>query len=193
MRILGIRVQFSGSPQEGSVLYVSNHRCMIDPVIQLHFLEAYIVSKAEVGNYPLLGSGSRQSGVIFVHRGEQASRSATRDSIRKALQSGHSVLIYPEGTVSTKYGTLEFRKGSFEVAASLGIPVVPVMMEYGSPEDYWSSESLLSHFVAKFSKRRILAFLHIGEPLLGADGLSLASEAESRINGAIRQFKDSLH
>src|SRR6187397_2343018 len=49
--ILNVWYQHSGSFNGGVCLYVSNHRSMLDPLIQLGYIDAFIVSKAEVGSY----------------------------------------------------------------------------------------------------------------------------------------------
>jgi 1-acyl-sn-glycerol-3-phosphate acyltransferase len=161
---------------------------MTDPLVQLSRINAVIVSKAEVENYPIIGKGSAQTGIIFVNRDKKSSRLETRNAIKSALRENKSVLIYPEGTTCTLPGTLDFKPGSFEIAEELGIPIVPVVIEYGSPEDYWGDDSLMSHFARKYSKPVTKAFLWIGEPLEGKTASELLRITRSRIEEKIRQI-----
>lgn len=188
VRILGLDLIVSGSPVSRTCLYVSNHRCMTDPLVQLSRINALIVSKAEVENYPIIGKGSVQTGIIFVKREEKSSRLATREAIRDALRENKSVLIYPEGTTSTLSGMLEFKSGSFEVAEELGIPVVPVVIEYGIPEDYWGEATLMSHFLKKFSKPITKAYLWIGEPIEGKTSVESLKTSRDLMEEKIRQI-----
>ena len=165
MWILGIRVHLEGELPVMTSLIVSNHRSLIDPVVQLHFLDAVVVSKAEVEKYPILGKGAKLTGVIFVHRDKKESRGAARQAIYEALKGGRSVLIYPEGTTSALLGTREFHPGSFEIAAMAGVPVQPAVIEYGRSTDYWEDTPLLAHFIRKFSHRSTHVRLWFGEAI----------------------------
>ena len=182
LRILGVRAIIKGKPANMTALYVSNHRSMLDPFINLRVIDAVIVSKAEVAHYPLVGTGARATGVIFVQRDHSGSRNAAKEAIGDTLEGGRPVLIYPEGTTSNLVTTQEFKLGSFKVAAEAGIPVVPVAIDYQDPEHKWHSGGLLSFFVRKFSARRIKASMVIGEPLRGDNPEALCSEAQAWIN-----------
>ncbi|MEO7906689.1 MAG: lysophospholipid acyltransferase family protein, partial [Saprospiraceae bacterium] len=149
---MGIVVQVHGVEHKGHCLYVSNHRSLLDPLIELGYIDTFILSKAEVANYPLLGSGARRTGVLFVERTSEESRKAAIQSIEKLFSSGSSVLIYPEGTTNGGNLTAEFRKGTIELAFRLGIPVIPVMIEYPDSSYYWTTGSLMDYFHRIFSK-----------------------------------------
>ena len=193
MRILGVKATVHGHAQESPCLYVSNHRSMLDPYIELHHINAHIVSKAEVAKYPLVGYGAGLTGVIYVQRDKLSSRTATRDAIREVLEGGESVLIYPEGTTSGETLTQEFRKGSFEVAITSGIPIVPVAIGYGNPEDNWADGPLFPFFLRKFAKRRTYAELHIGSPLKEtSDAERALTEARDWINTHIEGINHRL-
>jgi 1-acyl-sn-glycerol-3-phosphate acyltransferase len=155
LRILGIKYKHEGEMySKGPCLYVSNHRSLLDPLIQLGYIDAFIVSKAEVGSYPLLGKGAKETGIILVHRESQSSRKAALSAIEKTLVSGYPVLIYPEGT--THGGDLpnDFRRGAIELASQLGIPIVPVMIEYPDPSYYWVDGTFMEYFIGKFSQKK---------------------------------------
>lgn len=151
LSILRINYKQEGVLQAGACLYVSNHRSMLDPLIQLGFMDAYIVSKAEVGNYPVLGRGAKETGIILVHRHDHNSRRAALDAIEEKLLSGFQVLIYPEATTHGGDLTGDFKKGAIEMAFRKGIPVVPVAIEYPGKDYYWTDGSLLAYFNRIFS------------------------------------------
>ncbi len=151
LSILNIQYQHSGFEDRGACLYVSNHRSMLDPLIQLAYIDAFIVSKAEVGNYPLLGRGGKETGIILVHRHDHHSRRAALDAIEETLLSGYPVLVYPEGTTYGGEFTGDFRKGAIELAYRKDIPVVPMMIDYADAGYYWTDGSLLAYFKRLFS------------------------------------------
>ena len=124
---------------------------MLDPLIQLGYIDAFIVSKAEVGNYPVLGRGAKETGIILVHRHDHNSRRAALDAVEEKLLSGYQVLIYPEATTHGGDLTGEFKKGAIEMAFRKGIPVVPVAIEYPGKDYYWTDGPLLAYFKRIFS------------------------------------------
>ncbi len=185
---LNVDCTFSGDGIEVPALYVSNHRSLLDPFLNLYKVDAYVVSKAEVEAYPLVGRGAKETGVIFVQRNNSASRSAAKDAIRVALSEGKSILIYPEGTTSNLPTSDEFKLGSFNVAAELGIPVVPMALDYRKHEHKWNDGGLFEFFINKFSDQKIAAAMSIGQPIYGSDAITLKENAQNWINNELIRF-----
>ena len=149
--ILNIKYQHINAYTGGVCLYVSNHRSMLDPLIQLGYMDVFIVSKAEVGSYPVLGRGAKETGIILVHRHDQTSRRYALEAIEEKLREGFPVLIYPEATTYGGDLTGDFKRGAIESARRLNIPVVPVMIEYPDKKYYWVDDPLLAYFKNIFS------------------------------------------
>ncbi len=162
---LGLKIQKSGEVTPGIYLFVSNHRSFIDPVVALHFIQALPLAKAEVNGYPLIGFGARMTGVLFVQREDVDSRRGARLSIRNTWKRGYSVLIYPEGTTFNTPLPGPFRKGSFEVAAEAGIPVIPIAIEFEDVQDHWKDRSLLSQYLYQFGKSSCRCKVAFGDPI----------------------------
>jgi 1-acyl-sn-glycerol-3-phosphate acyltransferase len=190
LRILGVRLTRRGQMASRSALYVSNHRSMLDPFIQLRFIDAYIVSKSEVEKYPLVGKGARMTGVVFVKRESRESRAATRETIRDLLVSGKSVMIYPEGTTSNEPTVQDFKPGTFRIAAEHNIPVIPVTIQYRDASDHWADGPMLAFFLRKFAKRKIDAYLSIGDPIIDRDPDVLMRIAREVISSEIHQARN---
>ena len=87
------------------------------------------LSKAEVGQWPLVGWLARQAGTLFIRRGsgEAAQR---RGDITEALETGQSVLIFPEGTTSAGLTVLPFFPRLIGAATAADVPIVPVSIAY---------------------------------------------------------------
>lgn len=191
MKILGIQVHFQTGAQPSVCLYISNHRSLLDPLIELGYIDTHILSKADVEKYPLMGPGARATGVIFVERHDPDSRKAALSTIEKTLLRGASVLIYPEGTTHNEKLTSEFKRGTFDVAFNKQIPVVPVMIEYPDPEYYWTDGSLLDYFNTIFSRRgKHHINLEIGEPIFSSSANELLKTTQATINTMIT---NSIH
>lgn len=190
LKILGIDYNKQGNPYPGTCLYVSNHRSMLDPLIELSWIDTYILSKSEVGDYPLLGRGARETGVVFVDRENHQSRKIALATIDALLRSQCSVMIYPEGTTYCGNLTGEFRKGAIELAFDLSIPIVPVMIEYPDHSYYWSSEELLEYFIRLFrSPGRFIVKGKIGDPILVADRKEVVAKTRDEISKMILETR----
>ena len=190
MRILGIQVSFHSAPQPLVCLFISNHRSLLDPLIELGYIDTHILSKADVEKYPLMGPGSRATGVIFVERTDPDSRRAALNKIEKTLLNGASVLIYPEGTTHREKLTSEFKRGTFDVAFHKQIPVVPVMIEYPDSGYYWTDGSLLDYFNTIFSRPgKHQVILQIGPPIFAQSAEELLKSTQSTINSMIASTK----
>ena len=186
LSVLGIRFSQTGTGYNGACLYVSNHRSMLDPLIQLGHIDTFILSKAEVGTYPILGRGAKETGIILVHRHDHNSRKAALDAIYEMLLSGHPVLIYPEGTTKDGDLTGEFRKGAIEMANQRGFPIVPVMIEYPDPGYYWTDGSLLDYFKRLFATRKYHTVSgKIGQAIQNQSPDTIVSDARASIDAMI--------
>ncbi len=184
--ILNIRIKKSGEVTAHNALIVCNHRMMIDPVIVLDYCTGYIVSKAEVASYPVLGHGAKNAGVIFVQRDQKESRNAVKEKIGELLSQGKDVVLFPEGKVNTGRLTARFSVGSFEEAAKYGRPVIPVALDYQDTSVYWGANtSLIQHFLQVFRKPRLETRLVIGSPITGNDGFELMEKAKEFIDGQL--------
>lgn len=192
--LFGIRLSLLSPPPAGSGprLYVCNHRSLIDPVILSRYIDAVILSKAEVRGYPLISQGAEWSGVIYVERDNRGSRTAAREALEGAFSRGFAVLVFPEGTVSVSARPLPYRRGSFEAALGCGAGVVPVALEYRDPaRDFWLDGGLLRQYFKKFSKWRTEARLRFG-PVWpeGGDAAAVTEAVESWTREALRDMHE---
>lgn len=191
VRLLGYRVEFTGHiPSGGPYLFVGNHRSSLDPLVCLKYLQASPVSRADVRKYPVVGKGAELSGTIFVDKASRTSRSATKQAIYDGLKAGHSIMIYPEGKTHAEPLTTTFQIGSFEMAAELGVPVVPFVIEYKSTADYWDhTDSMLVHYLKNLAKPRTYIRLSMG-PVIEADtAWALLRQSQQWINAEILRLR----
>jgi 1-acyl-sn-glycerol-3-phosphate acyltransferase len=131
--VLQIRVEVEGAMPAGPHLVAVKHQSMLEtlemvPVAHLPI----IVIKRELADIPLFGWMTRRYGVIPVERsaGAKALRKLV-DAGKRALASGRSVIIYPEGTRVPLGEQPELRSGFAALYRTLGLPVVPVATDSG--------------------------------------------------------------
>lgn len=181
--ILGIRMDDLQTyrPKE-TALYVCNHRTIADIFIPVSFIDGHIIAKAEIASMPLLSYGAEMTGIIFVQRSDRSSRGATIEKTRELLASGRSVVVFAEGTTTVEQATQPFKKGTFKVAAELGIPIVPMALEYRDAVDYWQNISAGAQFVKQHGRWSTHAKLRMGEMIRGKDANDLVQRTQSWID-----------
>ena len=170
---VGIEMELKGQPYRGTCLYVANHIGYIDPFVILMHVEANVVAKAEIRSWPLVGIAGYLAGTLFVKREKKSSRHAVANAIRKALEEGVSILVFPEGTTSAGPGTLPFRPRSFSAAHHAHVPVQPVAILYEDPRvAFIDDDTFLPHFFKLFRLKKIKGRVFFG-PLLRGDNTAI--------------------
>lgn len=168
---LGVTWEVEG-PVPTSGLIVSSHLSYLDILTYSAAAGCSFVSKAEVRSWPLFGWYARLAGTIFVWR--QSARDSARacDRLRRALEAGHLVTLFPEATTSDGETILPFRATMFQAAIDAGVPIVPAAIGYelddGSVKHdicFWGDMQPFPHAMKLFSKRAIRCRMRFGPPL----------------------------
>lgn len=128
-RCLGWQIQIYGHPCQGNALFVANHISWSDIPVLGSVKPMRFLSKAEVGQWPVIGWLARQAGTLFIKRGSGQAR-AIKASIAKCLQAGESVMIYPEGTTSPGVAVLPMHGLLMSAAQDSNTPIQPVSIGY---------------------------------------------------------------
>jgi 1-acyl-sn-glycerol-3-phosphate acyltransferase len=109
---------------------VANHESTADP-----FLISWLpwdmrwVGKEELWKLPVLGWMLHLSGDIPVRRGDRESAQKMRRTCLDTLSRGMSIMIFPEGTRSSKGELLPFKNGAFKLALEAQVPILPIAVE----------------------------------------------------------------
>lgn len=188
--ILNLDVKVKGEPLNSAALYLCNHRSFVDPIVISKYVEAFVIAKAEVGNYPLINKGAEVTGVIYVKREDKGSRTNARKEFVDVIKSGHNILVYPEGTISTVRRSLPFKKGTFFEAAKEDMTIVPVAIEFKSKRDLWLISNLLLQYLNSFGKWKTEVKLTFGPPIKGTDGEALAQSCEEWVNQEMERMQE---
>lgn len=142
----GIRVELVGQLPPGPAIFVSNHLGYIDPVVLCSLVACSPIAKSEIRSWPLVGEPLARLNVCFVKRGSALSGALALRRCLRTLDAGVSVLNFPEGTTS-RGELLPFHLGAFWLARQSGMPLIPVGMEFETPDMCWvDDESFLPHY-----------------------------------------------
>jgi 1-acyl-sn-glycerol-3-phosphate acyltransferase len=133
------RLKLEGAiPGTGPYVVVANHQSVLDILLLSRVpREMKWVAKEELFKVPWLGWMFRISGDIPVKRGDAESGGEAIGKAKAYLARGMNVMLFPEGTRSTKGKMLPFKSGAFRLAVEAGVPVLPIAVSgtaHGMPK-----------------------------------------------------------
>ena len=111
-----------------SYVFVSNHQGAFDIFLIYGFLgrDFKWMMKRGIMKIPFVGFACKAAHHIFVDRRSPSKIKETYDEARNTLQSGMSMVVFPEGSRSFSGHMGVFKKGAFALADELQLPVVPL-------------------------------------------------------------------
>lgn len=129
-RILGLKIQLSGSSSLHSSMLVSNHISWLDIVAIAASSPVTFVSKSDLESWPIVGVLAKSSGTVFIKRGSLFSMHQTMNQLVDILELDRSIIFFPEGTTTRGEDVKRFNSGLFETAYKSSSPVQPVTISY---------------------------------------------------------------
>jgi len=140
-----------------SYVFVANHQSMFDVWLIYGWLPVVFkwLMKAELRRVPFVGIGCKAAGHIFVERRNAKASVESLQQIEKQLTGGVSTVIFPEGTRTLNGEIGRFKRGAFQIALDLGLPIIPLSIS-------GCYEIMPKGAIAV---RRHRAHLHIGEAI----------------------------
>lgn len=113
-----------------SYVFVSNHQSMFDVWLIYGWLPVIFkwLMKAELRKVPFVGIACKAAGHIFVDRKNPKAAIESMEEVKKQLKDGVCTVIFPEGT-RTKDGQVgRFKRGAFQIALDLELPIIPISL-----------------------------------------------------------------
>lgn len=133
IRLLLIHIDVTGqenvNPKQ-SYVFVANHQSFVDVFAVYGWLPNNFkwLMKKELRKIPFVGAACAVAGHIFVDRSNPRAAMESLQHIKSQLCDGISTVIFPEGT-RTKTGEMgRFKRGAFQVAMDVDLPVVPISL-----------------------------------------------------------------
>ncbi len=119
-------------PKDEAVLYVANHRSMVDVVVGYARCPGLtgFVAKDVVNKVPALRAWMKRLHCEFLDRHDIKQGMKVILNCIEKVKNGTSIFIFPEGTRNKTKEDLtdisEFKDGSFKIASKTGCKIVPV-------------------------------------------------------------------
>jgi 1-acyl-sn-glycerol-3-phosphate acyltransferase len=196
-KILNVRVRRFGKAMQSPGLTVSNHISWLDIVILGAQGPFNFVSKREVAEWPIVGYLARQSGTLFVRRGDRDSTRITAEEMTWRLRRGQHLVLFPEGTSSRGDQILRFHARLYQPAVLANTPVQAVAIAYrgetGAAAPFVGDDDFLPHLWRMLGLSAIDVDLFFCEPIPtdGFDRGGLAQRTRGQIVEALNPQSDT--
>lgn len=171
--IVNLHVIKDGEPPERRTILVSNHISWLDIIVIGQYLPAYFVAKNDISNWPVIGYLAKQSGTIFIHRGNKQHIKTTAEKMVWLLKQNSSIIAFPEGTTTKGDDVLHFHASLFQPAMLTRSAIQPVALQYqGASKEvapFVGDDGFVPHLIKMLTMDKIevrLSFL----PIINSSG-----------------------
>jgi len=129
-----------------SYVFVSNHQSVFDVFVIYGWLPVVFkwLMKKEISRIPLVGTACRAAGHIAVDRSHAKAAAESLQAVGEQLTNGVSTVIFPEGTRTYDGQVARFKRGAFQIAWELHLPVIPIRLD-----GCWEVMSRHAHVVTR--------------------------------------------
>lgn len=114
-----------------SYVFLANHQGAFDIFLIYGYLERNFkwMMKKSLRKIPFVGKACESAGFIFVDKSSPRKIYETIKNAESVLQGGTSMVVFPEGARTFNGHMRDFKKGAFQMADQLQLPVVPMTID----------------------------------------------------------------
>ncbi len=197
--IIGIDIQVHGTPAQSPAFVVANHISWLDIIIISSVLPVSFLSKAEILNWPVIGTLAAKAGTLFIHRGSKNGAAEAVELVKVKLKAGHSVASFPEAKTTDGTSVKVFHARLFAAAIDTETAVQPVALRYPPLAKqtsarinlivpYVEGPNLVQHAFRIMCAKRTIAEVTLCNPVESKDQLrkELAQSARDMITQVVK-------
>jgi 1-acyl-sn-glycerol-3-phosphate acyltransferase len=180
-----VRIEMRGSLPKPPFIIVSNHSSYLDTVFMYSVMPEYFlfIGKGELLKWPLFGLFFKKMD-IPVHRENHRHAHLALQKAYQALEKGHCVALYPEGTIPRDAPRMKaFKNGAFRMSVDKQVPIVAITWT-----NVWQVMCDPERLFSPSLPRRVVAVVHAPLYPQGKDDqdlIALRSRVFSTINEAL--------
>ncbi len=177
LRVLGVRVRYTGPLPPPGVMVVANHVSYLDIPVLASCFPTLFLSKAEIAGWPVIGFFARAAGTLFIDRQQSRDTGRVFGELSVWLRAGERITWFPESTTSPGAAVAPFKPSLFQAAIRAGVPCHPATLRPSLPDGgadvsevvCWHGPTPLgSHALRLLALRRIDYQVTFGEPIAPA-------------------------
>ena len=190
VRIVGVRIEPEGeppAPREAGAMIAANHISWLDIFVISAIRPTRFIAKSEVRDWPLAGWIAERAGTIFIRRERRRDAARIGELVRKALEDGDCVGLFPEGTTTEGDTLLAVHSSLFEPAVANEAHVHPCALRYEHADGshcrataYVGELSFMQSLALVIRQRGVVARVRFAAPIptRGRSRREVAAEAE---------------
>lgn len=116
--------------KDETYIYISNHTSMFDIPLLIYGLgdDIRMIYKQELEKIPIFGYALKKSPFIPIVREDPRKAMQSIETAVNEINSGSSIVIFPEGTRSGNGVLGEFKRGAFMLASKAEKSIVPITL-----------------------------------------------------------------
>ncbi len=130
LRVMGVTLEVEGQPHAGGKLVVANHVSWLDIIAINATHPSRFVSKAEVGQWPLIGRLVHAADTLLLIREKRRDAMRMLGLMADALRQGDTVAVFPEGTTGSGHSVMHFHGNLLQSAIDAEVPIQPLAIRY---------------------------------------------------------------
>lgn len=140
-----------------NVVYVGNHRSMLDIPLLMKYVKRPIVfiGKENVLKWPVISWWMRAGEALFIDRARPRQGLEVILTGIKRLKAGESIAIFPEGTRSKTEEIGVFKQGSLKLSTKSGVAILPIAIK-GTDDVFEKNGFNLKSHVVHFQVGKII-------------------------------------
>ncbi len=188
--IMGMRIveRNQRSGPMGDII-VANHMGFLDVPLLLSFFPAVFIIKGEMRKAPYFGRALSKHGHVFVDRGSEASRRSARAGVRRVLEAGERLIVFPEGRASPGAERRPFKPFCFIEAERQGKLVEACVIDYlpdRSQLEWDVNRGMIPQLIELVGRRRTTVSIEYLGAFVPQDGAADAERIRELVEGKLR-------
>lgn len=186
LKLAGCKVTVEGLdnvPKDRAVLYIANHQSNFDIPLMITQLPGKkgFIAKIETLKMPIVSDWMKFMHCVFMDRSDIRKQVKSISEGVGILKSGHSMVLFPEGTRSPDGKLLEFKPGGMKLATKSGVPIIPVTID--------GSMNLMKKGTFKITPAEVI--IRISKPIemteeMNRETVKLAEDVKAIISASLK-------
>ncbi|REL38228.1 1-acyl-sn-glycerol-3-phosphate acyltransferase [Rhodohalobacter sp. SW132] len=184
-RLLSIRVTVEGPIPSAPFFLVSNHLSYVDIIVLFRTLHTTFVAKAEIADWPVLGTIAKSVGIVFIDRKNKMDIARVNEEISGKVTDTRGLTLFPEGTTSPGEKLLRFRPSLLEYPSKSKLGVHYCVLHYSTCPNsdpahetvcWWGDDPIHTHLYNLAKQKNINATITFGDNVLHDSDRKLLAE-----------------